>query len=252
MIKTLIIEDEQPAALRLEKLLKGIDHEIDVIGILDTAESAIRWFESHTHPDLIMLDIQLGDGLSFNIFNKVKVESYVIFTTAYDEYAIRAFELNSIDYLLKPVNETRLSQSIAKFRKFSPAQQNISIRKLLETIENRDSKYKKRFVVTITGKIKVVETENVAFFYSKEKNTFLCSADKRHYPVEFSLDQLESILNPELFIRVNRQYIVQYKSISKIDILSKSRIRIETAPSSDEEILVSSSRTSDFRNWLER
>ena len=252
MIRTLIIEDEQPAAFRLESLLKSLDPEIEVVAVIDTVESAVRWFETHPHPDLIMLDIQLGDGLSFGIFNKTKVESYVIFTTAYDEYAIRAFELNSIDYLLKPISETRLAQSIAKFKKFSNGQQNVNIQKLLETIENRDNKYKKRFVVTITGKIKVVETENVAFFYSKEKNTFLCSADQRHYPVEYSLDQLESLLNPELFFRVNRQCIIQFKSINKIYILSKSRIKIETVPSSDEEILVSSARTSDFRNWLER
>ncbi len=252
MITTLIIEDERPAALRLQKLLKSVEPEIEVLAVIDTAESAVRWFETHTHPDLIMLDIQLGDGLSFDIFNKTNVESYVIFTTAYDEYAIRAFELNSIDYLLKPVNETRLSQSIAKFRKLSKGGQNVNIQKLLETLENRDHKYKKRFVVTISGKIRVVETESVAFFYSKEKNTFLCSTDKKHYPIEFSLDQLENILNPEVFIRVNRQYIIQYKSINKIDILSKSRIKIETVPASDEEILVSSSRTPFFRNWLER
>jgi DNA-binding LytR/AlgR family response regulator len=252
MIKTLIIEDEQPAALRLEKLLKNVEPEIEVIAVIDTAESAVRWFETHPHPELIMLDIQLGDGLSFDIFNKIKVESYVIFTTAYDEYAIRAFELNSIDYLLKPVNETRLSQSIAKFKRLSKAGQNVNIQKLIETLESRDNKYKKRFVVTISGKIRVIETENIAFFYSKEKNTFLCSTDKRHYPIEFSLDQLETILNPELFIRVNRQYIIQYKSINKIDILSKSRIKIETVPLSDEEILVSSARTSFFRSWLER
>jgi two-component system response regulator LytT len=252
MITTLIIEDEQPAAIRLEKLLKSLDPEIKVIAVIDTAESAVRWFESHPQPDLIMLDIQLGDGLSFDIFNKIKVESYVIFTTAYDEYAIRAFELNSIDYLLKPVVETRLEQSIAKYKKLSSAGQNINIQKLLETIENRNNKYKKRFVVIISGKIRVVETADVAFFYSKEKNTFLCSTDKRHYPIEFSLDQLETILNPELFFRVNRQYIVQYRNIIKIDLLSRSRIRINTEPLSDEEILISTARTSDFRKWLER
>jgi two-component system, LytTR family, response regulator LytT len=252
MITTLIIEDERPAAIRLENMLKSIEPEIDVLAVIDTAESAVRWFETHPHPELIVLDIQLGDGLSFDIFNKIKVESYVIFTTAYDEYAIRAFELNSIDYLLKPVSETRLSQSIAKFKRLSKAGQNVNIQKLIETLESRDNKYKKRFVVTISGKIRVVETDNIAFFYSKEKNTFLCSTDRRHYPIEFSLDQLETILNPELFIRVNRQYIIQYKSINKIDILSKSRIKIETVPLSDEEILVSSARTSFFRSWLER
>jgi DNA-binding LytR/AlgR family response regulator len=252
MITTLIIEDEQLAAIRLEKLLKKLDPEIEIISVIDTAESAVRWFENHPHPDLIMLDIQLGDGLSFDIFNKVKIESYVIFTTAYDEYAIRAFELNSIDYLLKPVSETRLATSIAKFKKLSSAGQNINIQKILETIEYQNNKYKKRFVVTISSKIRVLETSDVAFFYSKEKNTFLCTTEKKHYPIEFSLDQLETILNPEIFFRVNRQYIVQYKTIIRIDILSKSRIKINTVPLSDEEILISAARTSDFRKWLER
>jgi DNA-binding LytR/AlgR family response regulator len=251
MIKTLIIEDEQPAALRLEKLLKGLDPEIEVIAFLDTIETAVRWFKNNSNPDLIMLDIQLGDGVSFDIFSKIKVESYVIFTTAYDEYAIRAFELNSIDYLLKPVSEERLRQSIDKYKKLSSSGQILNIQKLLETIENKNNKFKKRFVVTISGKIKIVETDDVAFFYSKEKNTFLCSREARHYPIEFSLDQLETILNPEIFFRVNRQYIVQYKNISGIDILSKSRIRIKTIPVSEDEILISSTKTSDFRQWLE-
>ena len=252
MITTLIIEDEQLAAFRLEKLLKSLNPEIEVISVIDTVESAIKWFESHPHPDLIMLDIQLGDGLSFDIFKKIKIESYVIFTTAYDEYAIKAFELNSVDYLLKPVSEARLEQSIAKYKKLSSSGQNVNLQKLLATIENRNDKYKKRFVVAISGKIKIVQTGDVAFFYSKEKSTFLCTAGKRHYPIVFSLDLLETILDPEVFFRVNRQYIVQYKNIEKIDILSKSRLKISTVPLSDDEILISATRTSDFRKWLEK
>jgi DNA-binding LytR/AlgR family response regulator len=252
MISILIIEDEEPAALRLKKLLKSIDPDIKILGIIDTIESAVKWFESHTQPDLIMLDIQLGDGLSFNIFRQIKVDSYVIFTTAYDEYAIKAFELNSIDYLLKPVDETRLSQSIQKFRRLQPQAQKVDIGKLLETIEGRKEKFKKRFVVSIANKIKVVDTGEVAFFYSKEKNTFLCTLDNRHYPLEYSLDHLEFIVDPELFFRVSRQYIVNFRSICKIDIFSKSRIRIETNPLSEDEIMVSSARTAEFRQWLDK
>jgi two-component system, LytTR family, response regulator LytT len=252
MIKVLIIEDEQPAALRLEKLLKSLGTDIEVLATIDTIASAIAWFDTNPQPDLIMADIQLGDGLSFEIFRKVKIDSYVIFTTAYDEYALRAFELNSIDYLLKPVNEARLSQSIEKYRKFRSDGQNVNIQKLLETIESRNDKFKKRFVVTISNKIKVVETGDIAFFYSKEKYSFLCSMDKHHYPLDFSLDHIEKILNPELFFRVNRQYIVQYRCIVKINILSKSRILIETLPPADEEILVSTARTAEFRSWLDR
>jgi len=252
MIKAIIIEDEQPAALRLEKALKGIDPEIEILTIIDTVDLAIKWFENNPPPDLILLDIQLGDGLSFEIFNRSKIDSYIIFTTAFDKYAIRAFELNSIDYLLKPISEARLAKSLEKFKKFQSLGSNVNIQKLLDTLKIQNEKFKKRFVVAISGKIKVIETGEVAFFYSNEKNTFLCSFERRHYPLDFSLDHIQDMLDPELFFRVNRQYIVQYRSISGIDILSKSRIRITTNPPSEHEILVSSARTSEFRNWLDR
>jgi DNA-binding LytR/AlgR family response regulator len=252
MIRTLIIEDEKPAALRLKRLLESIDKEIEIVEILDTVESAVNWFEIHSQPDLIMLDIQLGDGLSFEIFRKVKVDSYVIFTTAFDEYAIKAFEVNSIDYLLKPVDEARLGNSLKKYKNFKSSSQTDNINKLLETIESRNDKFKKRFVVSIANKIKVIETKEVAYFYSSEKNTFLCTSDNRQYPLDFSLDHLEGMLNPDFFFRVNRQFIVQFKFISKIDILSKSRIRMETNPKSADEIMVSSARTSEFRQWLDK
>jgi DNA-binding LytR/AlgR family response regulator len=252
MIRTLIIEDEEPAALRLEKLLKEIDPDIEILSVIDTIDSAVKWIENNPKPDLIMLDIQLGDGLSFEIFRKTKVDSYIIFTTAYDEYAIKAFELNSIDYLLKPIDETRLSQSLRKFKKFRSPEHQFDVLNLIETIEKRKNIFKKRFVVTIAGKIKIIEAGEVAYFYSKEKNTFLCTADNHHFPLEFSLDHLEQMVDPEQYFRVSRQYLVNYRNITKIDILSKSRIRIETMPKTVEEILVSSSRTPEFRSWLDR
>jgi two-component system response regulator LytT len=252
MINTLIIEDEEPAALRLKKLLTSIDPDIVILGTVDTIESAVKWLKSHPSPDLIMLDIQLGDGLSFNIFRQVEADSHVIFTTAYDEFAIKAFELNSIDYLLKPIDATKLSLSLQKFRKFHTHRQNSDITKLLETLEGRTDKFKKRFVVSIANRIKVVEARDVAFFYSKEKNTFLCTFDGRQYPLEYSLDHLEEMVNPESYFRANRQYLVNFSSIIKIDILSKSRIRIETSPPAGEEIMISSARTADFRIWLDK
>jgi DNA-binding LytR/AlgR family response regulator len=252
MISVLIIEDEELAAARLSKLLLSLSPDIEILGSLDTIESAVSWIRDHPGPDLIMLDIQLGDGLSFDIFRKVKVDSYIIFTTAYDEYAIKAFELNSIDYLLKPVDETKLAKSLEKYRNFKSLSQSVNIGKLLESIEKRDGRFKKRFVVNIANKIKVVETGEISFFYSKEKNSYLCTNDNRHLPLEYSLDHVEQFLNPELFFRVNRQYIVSYRSITKIDILSKSRIRIETNPKAEDEVLVSSARTADFRLWLDR
>ena len=252
MIRTLIVEDEEPAAARLEKLLKEVDPGIQILDVIDSVEMAVKWFEKNDPPDLLMLDIQLADGLSFDIFKQIKVESFVIFTTAYDEYAIRAFELNSIDYLLKPVDPAKLQNSIQKYRNLAGRDQKVNIETLIETLEQRRSSFKKRFAVNVGSKIISVETRTVAYFYSLEKSTFLCTNDNHHYPLDFSLEHLEQLLDPELFFRINRQVIIQYTSIEKIHILSRSRVRLETNPPASEDMLVSTARTHPFRLWLDR
>ena len=253
MIKTLIIEDEEPAALRLEKLLTGLDPEISVLEKLDSIESSVEWLQNNPQPDLIMLDIQLADGLSFEIFRKVSLECFVIFTTAYDEYAIRAFELNSIDYLLKPIDKEKLSNSLQKFKKLKTSTSpKVNINELLETLEGKTKSYKKRFAVNIGAKIVSVEVSNIAFFYSLEKSTFICTRDNHHYPVDFSLENVEGIVNPDQFFRINRQFILNFAAIEKIHILSKSRIKIESNPPSEETLLVSTAKAHAFRLWLDR
>ena len=199
-----------------------------------------------------MLDIQLADGLSFEIFKQVKVESFVIFTTAYDEYAIKAFELNSIGYLLKPVDKDKLQNSLQKYHQLAGHKQSVDIAALMETLEQRKSKFKKRFAVNVGSKIISIETRSVAYFYSMEKNTFLCTTDNHHYPVEFSLEHLEQVLDPELFFRINRQVIIGFTAIAKIHILSRSRIKLETHPPSEDDMLVSTARAHAFRLWLDR
>ena len=253
MIKILIIEDEEPAAARLEKLLTGLDPGITILEKLDSIESSVRWLRDNPQPDLIMLDIQLADGLSFEIFRQVDVESFVIFTTAYDEYAIRAFELNSIDYLLKPVDREKLNTSIQKFRKLSasPAPQ-VNINELLESLNVRAKTYKKRFAVNIGAKIVSIETGQVAYFYSLEKSTFICTRDNHHYPVDFSLEAIEALVDPDQFFRINRQYMIRFSAIEKIHILSKSRIKVESNPPCEETLLVSTAKAHDFRLWLDR
>ena len=252
MIRTLIVEDEEPAAARLEKLLKEVDPGIQILDVIDSVEMAVKWFATNDPPDLLMLDIQLADGLSFDIFKKTKVDSFVIFTTAYDEYAIKAFELNSIDYLLKPVGRTKLLKSIQKYSKLAGRNQQVDIETLMETLGRRKSNFKKRFAVNVGSKIISVETRSVAYFYSMEKSTFLCTNDNHHYPLDFSLEHLEQLLDPELFFRINRQVIIQYTSIEKIHILSRSRVRLETNPPASEDMLVSTARTHPFRLWLDR
>ncbi|KPL12382.1 MAG: hypothetical protein AMS26_18130 [Bacteroides sp. SM23_62] len=251
-MRTLIVEDEQPAAARLEKLLKEVGSGVQVLDVIDSVERAVNWFETNDPPDLLLLDIQLADGLSFNIFKRVKVDSFVIFTTAYDEYAIKAFELNSIDYLLKPVDKAKLQKSIQKYRKLADRNQQVNIETLMETLERRKANFKKRFAVNIGSKIISVETRSVAYFYALEGNTFLCTRDNHHYPLDFSLEHLEQLLDPELFFRINRQVIIQYTSIEKIHILSRSRIKLETNPPASEDMLVSTARTHQFRLWLDR
>jgi len=252
MIRTLIIEDEQAAAERLEKMLLRIEPSISIIGKLDSVEASVNWLQHHPSPDLMMLDIQLGDGLSFEIFRQVQPDSFIIFTTAYDVYAIKAFELNSIDYLLKPVDEEKLKLGLEKFNRLRTKHQPIDFEKMLDVIEGRKQEYKKRFVVSVADKIKMVATNQVAYCYSMEKSTFLCTFDNMHYPLDYSLDYLETLLDPALFFRVNRQYILRDKAIERIQVLSKSRIQIQTNPSVDNGLLVSTTRTPDFRKWIDR
>lgn len=252
MIRTLIVEDEEPAAARLEKLLKQVEPGIQILDVIDSVEIAVKWFETNDPPDLLMLDIQLADGLSFDIFKKTEVDSFVIFTTAYDEYAIKAFELNSIDYLLKPVDRVKLQNSIQKYRKLAGRNQQVSIETLMETLEHRKSSFKIRFAVNVGSKIISVETRSVAYFYSMEKSIFLCTNENHHYPLDFSLEHLEQLLDPEMFFRINRQVIIQYTSIEKIHILSRSRVKLETNPPASEDLLVSTARTHQFRLWLDR
>lgn len=252
MINILIIEDEEPAAERLTKLIEQTMPAYNIVGTLDSVEASIEWFANNEQPDLLFLDIQLADGLSFDIFKQVKINSFVIFTTAYDEYAIKAFELNSIDYLLKPITETKLKKSIDKFTKLNNVNNTLNINDLISTIESKQSNYKKRFLINMGSKIKSVETTDIAYFYVLEKNTFLCTFANKHYPIDFSLDKLESLLNLETFYRINRQAMINFKSIEKISILSKSRIKLNTNPLFDSDFLVSSNKSHDFRQWLDR
>lgn len=252
MIKTLIIEDEDSAAIRLKSLLTDIAPDIEVLDCIDSIDDAVIWFNKNSDPDLLLLDIQLADGLSFDIFKKVSIESFVIFTTAYDEYAIKAFELNSIDYLLKPIDKDKLKHSIEKFRKLNKPTSQISINDLVSAIEEKKSNYKKRFIINIGSKIKSIETIDIAYFYVLEKSTYLRTIQGRNYPIDFSLDKLEILIDPDQFFRINRQNMINYKVIEKINVFSKSRIKITTTPLNEHDLLVSANKSHSFRLWLDR
>jgi len=249
-MKLLIIEDEPASAQRLKKLAEEIDPGIIILEILDSIASATDWFNNHTEPDLILSDIHLADGLSFEIFKEVSISCPVIFTTAFDQYAIQAFKVNSIDYLLKPIKKTELAEAMRKFKKIQPSSTRIDLSLLTSMIDKAGKDYLKRLMIRIGQQIKVIEVKNVAYFYIEEKIVFAVSFTKDRYPMDLSLDQLEKQLDPERFFRINRAFIISLASIGTMLTYSKARIKIKLKPPCDVESITSTERSAEFREWL--
>lgn len=251
-MKIIIIEDEKPAARLLQRKIEKLHLSIETL--LHSVEESLFWFQNNPHPDLIFLDIQLSDGLSFEIFEKINIKSAVIFTTAFDEYALRAFKLNSIDYLLKPIDEVELETAILKYKSRSESFPNLSldfdlIKKML--VNPTEKIYKQRFTIKIGDHLKMIPIENVECFFSENKGTYLHTIDNRDYLLDVTLEQLESELNPKVFFRVSRKFIIPIKTIKDILIYSNSRLKIVLPTYNSDEIIVSRERVSDFKEWLE-
>jgi two-component system LytT family response regulator len=250
----LLLEDEEPAAKRLEKMLKEIEPGANIPEHLVSVASATRWLQQHPIPDLIISDIQLSDGLSFDVFKMVPTLCPVIFTTAYDQYAIEAFKVNSIDYLLKPVKKEALAAAIEKHKTLTQAKQAQlpDISKLLQAMAAADqpAKYKKRFAVRYGEHLKTIGVEEAAYFYTEDKINFLTTREGRRYGIDFNLDALESMLDPHIFFRINRQYIIGIHAIAEMFAYSKSRVLIKLNPPSKHETIVSTERSGDFKMWL--
>lgn len=250
-MNVLIIEDEKPAARRLSRMLAELD--VEVYQMLHSVEESIEWFNNNPHPDLIFLDIQLSDGLSFEIFDQVLIKSAVIFTTAYDEYALQAFKLNSIDYLLKPIDDEELAIAVKKYKERIPKQERISvdfeeIKKLLVNPIERN--YKKRFTVKIGQHIKMLPIEEIECFYSENKGTYAATIDGRSYLLETTLEELEGDLKPEIFFRVSRKFYVNINAIKDIVAYTNSRLQLKLYHFDDVEIIVSRERVKEFKDWL--
>ncbi|MGB8491383.1 MAG: LytTR family DNA-binding domain-containing protein [Bacteroidales bacterium] len=246
----LIIEDEKVAAKRLFELIKSYDQTIEITGIIQSVTKAVEWLNTNKTPDLIFMDIQLADGLSFEIFEQTIVKTPVIFTTAYDEYALKAFKVNSIDYLLKPIDQNELSNAINKFKenttpKEIPAQVFDSI------LHSLTKKYKNKFVLNAGEHIKVFTPEDVQCFYSMEKYTFLQNNSGRDYAINYTLDQLEDLLDPALFFRISRKFIVSFSAISDIICYSNSRLKVKLNSNESDDLIVSREKVQDFKRWLE-
>jgi len=253
-MKVLIIEDEKPAAHRLESLLGQTHLPIEVVAVLDTVSASVDWISTQTPPDLIFMDIQLADDLSFEIFKKTKVKSPVIFTTAYDQYAIRAFKVNSVDYLLKPIDPAELQRAMNKYEEIYATDKVAlpDIQHLQQSIQRLTHKHKNRFVIKVGEHIKTVSVEEVSHFRSREKVTYLYTKHGRHHILDSSLDQLENSLDPEKFFRINRQYIVAVDAIQDIITYSSSRLRLVLHLSDDTGMLVSRERVTAFKQWLDQ
>ncbi len=255
-MKTIIIEDEKPSARRLSRMLEKLD--VEVITTLHSVEDSRNWFSVNPHPDLIFLDIQLNDGLSFEIFETHTIESAIIFTTAYDEYALQAFKLNSIDYLLKPIDEAELVTAVNKYKnlKNSLGMENSKsiqlnfeeIKKLLVNPVERE--FKKRFTVKVGQHLKMIPIDEIECFYSENKGTYLHTIDGRNYLMDTTLESLEEELSPKEFFRVNRTYFINIKAIKDIIAYSNSRLKIHLNSYKDAEIIVARERVKEFKDWI--
>ncbi|WFO16169.1 LytTR family DNA-binding domain-containing protein [Cellulophaga baltica 4] len=251
-MKTIIIEDEKPSARRLNRLLEDLGVEVSVL--LHSVEEAINWFHNNEHPDLIFLDIQLSDGLSFEIFEAVEVKSAIIFTTAFDEYALQAFKLNSIDYLLKPIDDEDLEIAVKKYKSLAPKKEKLTldfedIKKLLVNPIERE--FKKRFTTKVGQHLKIINADEVECFYSENKGTYAATTEGRNYLLETTLENLEEDLDPKIFFRVSRKFYVNVNCIKDIVSYTNSRLQIKLIKFNEQEIIVSRERVRDFKLWLE-
>ena len=249
-MRILIIEDEKHTANRLISLLKNYQSDIEILDVLDSVESAVDWFSAHRQPDLIFQDIELNDGQCFEIYQQIKTEAPIVFTTAYQQYALRAFELNSIDYLVKPYDKKDIKRVMEKFEKYGSIfrANEVSMMKLL--MANKETTWKKRLLVRAGDMYKSLNVSDVAYFQSEDGLSFAFTEDNKRYPLDQTLNELSQALNPDDFFRVNRNCIVSHSCIVKVSAWFNSRLKLVLQPNSAEEVVVSRERVKDFKKWL--
>jgi DNA-binding LytR/AlgR family response regulator len=251
-MRVVIIEDESLAARRLESMILAADPGIKIEAKLESVEESVKWFMTQEHPDLIFLDIHLEDDLSFSIFEKVRVTAPIIFTTAYDEYAIRAFKLRSIDYLLKPIVQEDMNAAIKKYKDWNKENSSlIDTAELARLLNIQGKEYRERFSVAVGEKLKSIHISEVAYFFSTSGITFVVLHTKNQYSIDLSLDKLAEELDPKLFFRINRQYLIHMKSIANVHVFPKSRLKISLSPPAQEDIFVSLDKVTAFKRWMD-
>jgi DNA-binding LytR/AlgR family response regulator len=254
-MKILIIEDEYPAADRLQQLLGELPEPTEVVAALDSVEASVKWLQSQPAPDLILSDIQLSDGLSFEIFEQVLTHSPIVFTTSYDEYAIQAFRVRSIDYLLKPIKLQELKRAIDKYQQFrqdfTKNEQLQKMEQLLDSLHHSGKQHKKRFLVQKGEQLLPINDDEIAYFNTENELVFLHTHEGKKYVVDYTLEQLEQMLDPAHFFRINRQFILQMKAIEQIHAYFSNRYKLMVRPQSQQEVVVSKGKAKAFRLWLE-
>lgn len=252
-----IVEDEELAVKKLQKTLLAVDPAIVVVGTADSIASAVDWLQHNTQPDLILMDIELADGQSFEIFNLVEVKSPVIFTTSYDEYALKAFKVNSIDYLLKPIQKDDMEAALGKFKSLKKVYTgatdqslNVStlVKELQQTMQNKE--YRKRFLVKHLQKLISVEVDQIAYFFSDDRINFFKTFDDKKYVIDYTMDEIEKMIDPQQFYRINRAFLVSVKSIDQIHDYFGNRLKLYLQPGIDKEALVSREKVSEFKEWM--
>lgn len=249
----LIVEDEPAAASRLSKILKDLRPNVKIVGSIDSVKGAVKWLGENPSPELIFMDIQLADGLSFEIFDKVEIKVPVIFTTAYNEYALKAFKVNSIDYILKPLDKDEVAAAFKKYENLTGQSQ--SPNKMIESIgaamQMLTRRYKERFVIKVGEHLRSVEVSDVLYFYSLEKTSFAVTSDGRKHVLDFTLDQLAELVDPTKFFRINRKYVVSVASIKDMISHTNSRLKLLLKSSDDDDVIVARERVQEFKDWLD-
>lgn len=253
-MKYIVIEDELLTANRLVAMMQELEPDAQHLATLESVSAAVAWIKNNPTPHLAFFDIQLADGLSFEIFEQVETPFPVIFTTAYNEYAIKAFKVNSIDYLLKPLNSVDLKKALAKFSSGFYAKEGVgidnqSVAKVLSLLSNS---YKTRFLVKVGEHIRMVAVDDIAMIFSSDKSTFIRTKNGRDYGIDYSLDQLDGLINPATFFRVSRKFIVSIDAIADIITYSGSRLKLKLVVETDDDVLVSREKVAEFKNWLDR
>lgn len=257
-MKILIVEDEDLAVKKLKKTLAGVDDSAEIVGETDSIKATVQWLESNPIPDLILMDIELADGQSFEIFNHTEVKSPVIFITSYDEYALKAFKVNSVDYLLKPVQKEDLQAALEKFREmkkiYAPEKESsaISLEVLVKELQQKlgSKEFRKRFLVKLGQKLVSVEVDEIAYFFSDGRLNFFKTFDNKKYVVDYTMDELNNMLDPEKFFRISRSFYISVGSVAQIHDYFGNRLMLQLKPETEKEAIVSREKVSEFKTWL--